>query len=40
MSKRALAKIEHDRQTEIAELRRKYETEAERAKAKYRAWKE
>ena len=28
------------RQTKIAELRRKYETEAERAKAKYRAWKE
>ena len=40
VSKRALAKIEHYRQTKIAELRRKYETEAERAKAKYRAWKE
>jgi hypothetical protein len=40
VSKRALAKIEHDRRTKIAELRRKYETEAERAKAKYKAWKE
>jgi hypothetical protein len=40
VSKRALAKIEYDRQTKIAALRRKYETEAERAKAKYRAWKE
>jgi uncharacterized protein DUF3987 len=40
VSKRALAKIEHSRQTEIAELRRKYETDAERAKAKYKAWKE
>jgi hypothetical protein len=40
VSKRALAKIEYDRRTKIAELRRKYETEAERAKAKYKAWKE
>ena len=40
VSKRALAKIEHDRQTKIAELRRKHETNAERAKARYKAWKE
>jgi Protein of unknown function (DUF3987)/Primase C terminal 2 (PriCT-2) len=40
VTKRALAKIEHDRRTKLAELRRKYETEAERAKAKYKQWKE
>ena len=40
VSKRALAKIEHDRQTKIQELRRRHETNAERAKAKFNAWKE
>jgi len=39
VDKNALAKVEHDRKTKIAELRRKYETEAGRAKAKYKAWK-
>ena len=40
VSKRALAKIEHDRQAKVAELRRRHETNAERAKAKHKAWKE
>jgi hypothetical protein len=38
--KRALAEIEHDRQDNIAKLRRQHETNAERAKAKFKAWKE
>ncbi len=40
ITKRALAEIEHERQTKIAELRRQHETNAERAKAKFKAWKE
>jgi hypothetical protein len=40
VSKRALAEIEHDRQTRNAELRRQHETNAERAKAKFKAWRE
>jgi hypothetical protein len=40
VTKRALAKIEGDRQTKVAELRRKHETNAERAKAKFKAWKD
>ena len=40
VSKRALAKIEHDRQSKVTELRRQHETNAERAKAKFKAWKE
>jgi hypothetical protein len=38
--KRALAEIEHERQTKNAALRRQHETNAERAKAKFKAWKE
>ena len=38
--KRALAEIEHERQTKNAELRRQHETNAARAKAKFKAWKE
>jgi len=38
--KRALAEIENERQTKIAELRRQHETNAARAKAKFKAWKE
>jgi hypothetical protein len=40
VSKRALALIEQERQTKIAELRRAHETNAERAKAKFKAWKD
>jgi hypothetical protein len=40
VTKRALAEIEYERQTKIAELRRQHETNAERAKAKFKAWKE
>jgi hypothetical protein len=38
--KRALAEIEHERQAKNAELRRQHETNSERAKAKFKAWKE
>ena len=40
VTKRALAKIECSRQSKVAELRRQHETNVERAKAKYKAWKE
>jgi len=40
VTKRAVAKIEYDRKARSAELRRKHDNDAERARAVFKAWKD